>query len=189
MTYAELVAKVATWMNRDDLTAVIPDFVEMAEERINRFLRVRKMELTLASTPIVAAQITPAADVIDAKVLWVPDQEACPLKAQSLESVVANGVYGTPTMYAWSGANLQFDGGGSVQGVLYVRVPAIATALTNWLSESAPSLYLFGAMAEAKLYVGDNEGAVAWDARFQQLLDELNGNDKRRDGPLVARPR
>ena len=185
MTYAELVAKVATWMNRDDLTAVIPDFVTMAEERINRFLRVRQMELALAATPIVAGQITPAADVVDAKVLWV--EEACPLKAQSLESVVANGTYGTPTMYAWRGANLQFDGGGSVQGVLYVRVPALSTALTNWLSEQAPSLYLFGAMAEAKMYVGDD--AAGWDARFQQLLDELNGNDKRRDGPLVARPR
>lgn len=189
MTYAELVAKVSTWMNRDDLTAVIPDFVTMAEERINRFLRVRQMELALASTAIVDNVITPAADVIDAKVLWVPDQEACPLKAQSLESVVANGGDGIPTMYAWSGADLYFDGGGSVQGVLYVRVPALATALTNWLSESAPSLYLFGALSEAKMYVGDGEGAAMWDGRFQQLLDELNGNDKRRDGPLVARPR
>lgn len=189
MTYSELLAKVATWMNRDDLTAVIPDFVTMAEERINRFLRVRQMELAIASTPIVANVITPAADVIDAKVLWVPDHEACPLKAQSLESVVANGTDGTPTMYAWSGEDLYFDGGGSVQGVLYVRVPALATALTNWVSESAPSLYLFGALAEAKMYAGDGEGAVTWDARFQQLLDELNGNDKRHDGPLVARPR
>lgn len=189
MTYAELLTKVSAWMNRDDLAAMIPDFVELAEERMNRYLRVRQMELALASTPIVAGQIAPAADVIDAKVLWVPGQEACPLKAQSLESVVANGADGTPTMYAWSGANLQFDGGGSVQGVLYVRIPALATASTNWLSIDAPSLYLFGAMAEAKLYVGDDTGAANWGARFQQVLDDLNGNDKRRSGPLVSRPR
>ena len=189
MNYSQITAQIAAWMNRDDLAAIIPDFVTMAEERINRFLRVRQMELALASTAITANAITPAADVVDAKVLWVPDYEACPLKAQSLESVVANGGDGIPTMYAWSGTDLFFDGGGSVQGVLYVRVPALATALTNWLSESAPSLYLFGALSEAKMYVGDGEGAAMWDGRFQQLLDELNGNDKRRDGPLVARPR
>lgn len=189
MNYAELLTKVSAWMNRDDLTAMIPDFVELAEERMNRYLRVRQMELALTATAIVDNKITPADDVIDAKVLWVPNFEAVPLKAQSLESVVANGPDGTPTMYAWSGANLQFDGGSSVQGVLYVRVPALATASTNWLSEQAPSLYLFGAMAEAKLYVGDDAGAANWGARFQQVLDDLNGNDKRRAGPLVARAR
>lgn len=189
MTYAELVSKVATWMNRDDLTAMIPDFVELAEERMNRYLRVRQMELALTATAIVDNKITPAADVIDAKVLWVPGFEAVPLKAQSLESVVANGPDGYPTMYAWSAGDLFFDGGGDVQGVLYQRIPVLATASTNWASIDAPSLYLFGAMAEAKLYVGDDAGAANWGARFQQVLDDLNGNDKRRSGPLVARAR
>lgn len=189
MTYAELLTKVAAWMNRDDLTAMIPDFVELAEERMNRYLRVRQMELALPVTAITANEITPAADVIDVKVLWVPNFEATPLKAQSLESVVANGPEGFPTMYAWSIGNLYFDGAGDVQGVLYQRIPALATASTNWASTDAPSLYLFGTMLEAKLYVGDDAGAANWGARFQQVLDDLNGNDKRRSGPLVSRPR
>ncbi len=189
MTYAELQAKVAAWMNRDDLTAMIPGFIELAEERMNRVLRVRQMELVLPATAITDNQITPAADVIDAKVLWVPNFEATPLKAQALESVVANGSTGMPSLYAWSGGNFYFDGGGSVQGVLYVRIPALATALTNWLSVAAPSLYLFGALAEAKLYVGDDAGAQGWNARFDQALQELIGNEQRRSGPLVARAR
>lgn len=189
MTYAQLLTKIAAWMNRDDLTAVIPDFIELAEERINRALRVRQMESSMAATAITDNEITPAADVLDAKVLWVPQFEAAPLVAQSLESVVAAGQTGTPTMYAWSGGNLRFDGAGDVQGVLYVRVPVLATFGTSWLSESAPSLYLFGALAEARLYVGDDAGAQQWMARFEQLLIELNGADQRRPGPLVARPR
>lgn len=187
MTYTELLAKVAQWMNRDDLTAIIPDFVQLAEERINRYLRVRQMELALTATPITDNVITPAADVLDVKLLWV--QESCPLKPQSLESVIANGLTGPATLYAWSGGTLFFDGGGDVQGVLYQRIPALVTASTTWLSESAPSLYLFGALAEAKLYVGDDMSAQAWDGRFQALLGELNGNDKRRPDSLVARAR
>lgn len=187
MNYTQISEKVAQWMNRDDLTARIPDFIELTEERLNRHLRVRQMESTLAVTAIVDNLITPAVDAIDAKALWVPNYERNPLVAQSLESVVSAGGDGIPTMYAWDGANLRFDGAGDVQGVLYVRIPALATATTNWVSEGPWSLYLFGALAEAALYVGDDPSV--WQSRFDQALTEVQGNDQRRPGPLVARPR
>jgi hypothetical protein len=34
--YTELVAAIAEWLARDDLTARIPDFVTLAEAKINR---------------------------------------------------------------------------------------------------------------------------------------------------------
>jgi hypothetical protein len=189
MTYAVIQAQVARWMSRDDLTANIPDFIRLAEERMNRALRVRDMERVMADTPIIDNLITPAADVLDVKVLWAPGYPQTPLLPQSLESVIASTDHGTPTLYGWQGGSLYFDGGGSVQGVMYIKIPALETALTNWLSVKAPSLYLFGALAEAKLYIRDDAGAQMWGARFDQLLDELNGNDQRRLGPLVSRAR
>jgi len=39
--YTDLLASVATWLNRTDLTSVIPDFVTLAEERIARDLAER----------------------------------------------------------------------------------------------------------------------------------------------------
>ncbi len=189
MNYTEIVDKVADWMNRGDLTARIPDFIALAEERMNRALRVRQMESSLAATAITDNLITPAADVIDVKALWVPNYERTPLKPQGLESVIAAGYEGTPTMYAWDGADLRFDGGGDVQGVLYVRIPALETADTNWISEGPWSLYLFGALMEAALFVKDEATAASWDGRFAQTLEEVRGNDQRRSGPLVARAR
>ena len=130
MTYSELLAKVAAWLNRTDLTGVIPDFVELAEERINRHLRVRAMEVNLAATPIVDNEITLASDVLDVKTLWVPGYEGTPLKPQTLETVIANGVEGIPAIFAHKAGNvLRFDGSGSVQGVLYQRIPVLARAL------------------------------------------------------------
>lgn len=189
MTYAEIAEKVADWMNRADLTARIPDFIALAEERMNRALRVRQMESTLAATAITDNLITPASDVIDVKALWVPNYERTPLKPQGLESVVAGGYQGAPTMYAWEGANLRFDGTGDVQGVLYVRIPALETADTNWVSEGPWSLYLWGALMEAALFVKDDAAAANWEGRFTQTLEEVRGNDNRRAGPLVARSR
>ena len=43
-TYTELQTAVANWLDRDDLTARIPEFIALTEARFNRLLRVRSME-------------------------------------------------------------------------------------------------------------------------------------------------
>jgi len=43
-TYSELKTAVANWINRDDLTTRIPDFIVLAEAQFNRELRIRGME-------------------------------------------------------------------------------------------------------------------------------------------------
>ena len=43
-TYTELKAAIADWLLRDDLTAVIPTFISLAEADISRNLRHWRME-------------------------------------------------------------------------------------------------------------------------------------------------
>ena len=43
--YADLKAAVATWVNREDLTTTIPDFIRLAEARVYRLLRVPSLEV------------------------------------------------------------------------------------------------------------------------------------------------
>lgn len=187
MTYAELQAQIALWTHRDDLGGVLDTFIILAEERINRKLRVRQMEAVLAETPISANLIIPADNVVDVKSLWIAGRPDDTLKPQSLETVLNNGSDGEPALYAWQGTSLRFDGGGSVEGVVYERVPALATASTNWLADLHPSVYLFGTLSEAAQYAGDDPSV--WESRFQQALEEVAGNDQRRSGPLVSRAR
>jgi hypothetical protein len=187
MNYSQLQSRIAQWLNRTDMTAVIPTFISMTEEKLNRQLRVRAMEVALPETPIVDNKITLPANTADVKVLWPSTYPNTPLKAQALESVIGSGLGASPTMYAHTGDQLQFNGGGSVAGVLYQRIPAIATANTNWLSLSAPSVYLFGGMAEALMYMGGDPSI--WSQRYVNVVDELIGNDQRYSGPLVVRAR
>lgn len=186
MTYSELLTRVASWIHRTDLSAEIPGFVELAEEEINRTLRVRQMETVLAATAISGNLITPAADVVDVKELWISGQANNEIKPQSLKTVVAENTHGLPTLYAWEGLDLRFNGAGSVEGVLYERVPALVDAGSNWLSVNAPSVYLFGALKYAKMFVGDDH--TADEARFMQAMNDVGGNDQRRFGSLVSRP-
>jgi hypothetical protein len=191
-TYSELQSAVASWLHRTDLSAVIPDFITLTEERMNRALRVRQMESALATTAISSNRIAVPANTVGIKTLWVPNYEATPLKAQSYESLVALGTEGTPTAWAWQGDYFYFDGTGSVTGVLYQKIAALSnTNTSNWLLTAAPSAYLFGALAEAAAYVKNMDAAMSYEARFQKALDEISGNNGRDtiSGPLVARAR
>ena len=42
-TYAELQTAVANWLDRGDLTARIPEFIDLTEARMNRVLRLQLM--------------------------------------------------------------------------------------------------------------------------------------------------
>ena len=131
-TYADLQTAIAAWVNRTDLTAVIPDFVTLAEERMNRHLRVRQMEVAMPLTTIVDNLITPPAGTVDVKTLWLDGYEGTPLHIQSYESALSWQTDALTTLYAWKGTDLYFNGGGEVRGVLYSQIPALATASTNW---------------------------------------------------------
>lgn len=190
--YSELQAAVAQWMHRSDLTSVIPDFIALVEEKMNRYLRTKDNELALSATAITNNRITIPANVVGVKTLWLDGYEGSPLKPQTVESVIANGTDGLATIYAWRGTELLFDGSGTVEGVLYRSVPALSVSNTsNWVLASHPSLYLFGCLAEGNLYAKNPEEATIWKTRFDAILDELNGNSMRDtiNGPLVARAR
>lgn len=187
MNYTELQSTIADWLHRTDLTSQIPSFIEFAEERINRALRVRQMETVLAVTPITNNVITPAADIVDVKLLWPSAYPNAEIKPQSLSLILAGDMYSTATLYAWQGLDLRFNGSGDVEGVLYSKVPSIAINNTTWLGDSYPSLYLYGALVQAALFTKDDP--TSWQALFDQAANEINGNDQRRFGSLVARAR
>lgn len=191
-TYASLQASLAQWLNRSDLTAIIPDFIRLAEERLNRDLRVRQMEVPLSQTPIVSNVIAVPLATVGVKTLWVVGSESEPLKPQTYEYVIAQATGSTATHYAWQGDTFCFNGSGTVTGVLYQQIPSLsATQTSNWLLSQAPSAYLYGAMREAYDYLRDDVERDRWAARLQSVVDSLQGVEKRDlySGPLVARAR
>jgi phosphoribosyl-AMP cyclohydrolase len=190
-TYSQLQDAVASWLHRTDLAAVIPDFIALTEERMSRALRVREMETSLPETPIVDGAVAVPAGTVGVKALWVPGAYPSQLLYMPYEALVERPATGFPYYYARQGSNFWFDGAGSVQGVLYSRIPALSDSnTTNWMLSANPSAYLFGALAEANAFIKSPE-AGDWDGRFLKALDEIAGSSSRDalSGPLVARVR
>ncbi len=56
-TYSNLKTTIANYLNRDDLTAYLGDFITLTEARLNRELRVREMvEINTSTTTVAGTQ-------------------------------------------------------------------------------------------------------------------------------------
>lgn len=72
-TYSELQSAVADWLNRSDLTSVLPNFIALAEARFNREIRARRMltteEITIPTAGYDLDDLT--GDYLEAKTLYI----------------------------------------------------------------------------------------------------------------------
>ena len=63
--------------------------------------------------------------------------------------------------------------------VLYYELPPLldSTNQTNWLSEYAPNLLLYGSLVEATPFVKDDQRVQLWQSYYDRALAALNGED------------
>jgi hypothetical protein len=193
MTYAELIARVADYAHRSDLTSRMPTFVELAEAKLNRALRVRQMEEALPATAIDAFnEIAIPSDFAAVKHLWDTSTPESRLKAQSLEYITTrNKLTGTPTAYAVTGTAFKFDGTGTVQGVYFKRLPGLAVNSTNWLSEAHPDAYLWATLEALTAFTLDATQGALFAAKAQEAVQAVQATDMRDrySGPLTSSAR
>ena len=190
-TYAQLSAAITTgWPHRTDLSA--DDFIQLAEAKFNRRLRTKHQELALSETAIDASyQVAIPANTLGVKRMWRTDDPKTPLGSKTLEFVIMRQSAGALALnYCQEDATWRFDGTGSVAGVLHRSIPALSSSnTTNWLLTQAPDLYLYACLAQVFHYVNNVNRAMAYEAKADQLIDELNRAEHRDQfsGPLVMR--
>lgn len=188
-----LKAAIANWLHRSDLTTVIPDFISLAEARLNRQLRVKAMETGLASTALVNGAISNPTGFLAWKELRYDGSPGWTLAPRPLEFIRAQpDMASAPRDFAV--ANTQtvcWPQVGNVKGTYYTAIPALESYGTNWLIATHPDLYLYAALEEAGLYIRD-ESAPMWAQRAQFLLDQIQSADTANalnGGPLTMRTR
>jgi hypothetical protein len=181
MTYTELVAQVAAFSHRADLASLMPTFVGLAEDKLNRALRVRQMEEALPVTAIDAFnEVALPSDFLAMKHLWATDYPQARLKPQTLEAIVSRNRFdGTPTAYAVTGSALKFDGSGDVQGVYFKRLPSLVSNSTNWLSEAHPDVYLWATLEALSSYTLDAGQGALFSAKAGEAVQGIQGADMR----------
>lgn len=187
-TFAGLKATIADYLNRDDLTAIIPSFITIAEAKFNRKLRTRQM-IKRAEGQIESAFFAYPSDWLQAKefqlntnpivrLQFVTEAYGDELKANRYVSI------GQPAYYTITGTQLEFipapDSTYSAELTYYAKIPALSDANTsNWLLAYAPDLYLYGALLEAAPYLKDDERLAVWSQMYISSLGDIEVADQR----------
>lgn len=185
-TYTDLVSAIADWVNRDDLTARIPDFVQLAESRLNKSLRVADMETT-ATAYLVSGAVALPMDWLEARRIISTGTGAYQTALQPLSPTEAGNLYpssrsGVPVHYTISGGTLTtFPNGGTgqVNMIYYAALPTLLAYGSNWLLTKAPDLYLYASLMEVAPFMGDDGRLETWSTLSQKALQDLQGADQR----------
>ena len=184
-TYGELQAAAATWLVRADLTARIPEFIALAEARLNRVLRARLAESEVSLTATPGARTIPLpAGFAEPLALWiVQGGTRRPLRFIEPSLMPVTSLQGQPCGWSVDGASLAFDRPCDQAYALTLRMLAkfalSDAAPTNALLTDYPDAYLFATLCEAGPFLRDAELAQAYEARLERAIGEINAKDAR----------
>lgn len=187
-TFAGLKTTIADYLNRDDLTAIIPTFITLAEAKLNRKLRVRQM-LKRATASVDSQYFAYPADWLQAKEFQLNTNPIVRLQfvteAYGDELKANNYVAASkPGYYTIIGTQLEViptpDATYTGELTYYAKIPALSDSNTsNWLLAYAPDLYLYGALTEATPYLKDDERLGTWGQLYTNSLSDIEIADQR----------
>ena len=184
-TYAELQTATANWLDRTDLTARIPEFIELAEANFNRVVRQPDMVTKNDSFSIAGRYTTLPTDTLEIVRIVVDLTPVIVLEYMTPEEISERRIVMTATGKPYyfttiGGSTNQLevlpspDSTYTSSIVYYTRIAALTdSATTNWLLDSHPDIYLFGTLVEAEPYLKNDERMPMWTARLDKALNAL----------------
>lgn len=183
--YTDLVAKVALWLDRDDLGERIPDFVALLEARLNRLLRTVLQETLNTIWAPTSAYYSLPDDFRKIRSLSVRRQDAYPYYPGELIEVSPQALMSFnggeyPRAYAIEGRQLHVVPAPTSEKPLVLdvnywrRIPPLGTFQpTNWILQEHPDIYVWGALHQGAIYIRDPEAENACSNLLDQAIGEL----------------
>lgn len=188
-TFTELKAAIADWLLRDDLTAVIPSFIALAEADLNRNVRHWRMEARTTITLDAQYEELPS-NYLEAKRLSITSGDTYRLELISqaeMETLRASSVNvtGRPLYYAVTAGQLEFfptPADSYTLEIVYVTsLTALADAAggANWLLTHYPDVYLYGSLMHAAPYLSDDDRINVWAQLYAQAVAGVNAESNK----------
>ena len=187
-TYAELQTAVANWLDRDDLSDRIPEFIALAEARINRVLRIRLMESKYTAST-VAAQRNYALPTgyIQMRNFQINTSPITPLQyvtPEIYDRLWGGSAGGTPQFYTIIAGEVQLGpipaSVLTMEMLFYKKIAALSVSnTTEAMLTDNPDIYLYGALMEAEPFIMNDERVGLWAQGLQQAIADLQEQDNK----------
>ena len=193
--YSNLQTTIADFLNRDDLTAVIPTFIQLAEAQMNRDLRHWRMEVRASGQQSAGdAYMQIPSDWIETIRFHITDGGTSPLDLMSRKAIEDKrygneNMSGTPRYYAHADSQFELfptpNETTNTELLYFAKIPSLSDSnTTNWLLEDAPDVYLYGALLHSAPYLAEDERVGVWAQMYGASVQRLNdsSDDARMSG-------
>lgn len=191
--WSGLQMSIAAYLERDDLSDRIPDFIALAEARFRREITRTEQETTVTLPGALPA------DCDSVRAIYLSDTPTATLEQVSpaeLRSRYSGPDTGRPLVFALIADQIILGPVSSASYTAFLtysrKIPALSsTVTTNWLLTDHPDLYLFGSLLHAEFYGWNDDRLPIIKSAVDESIAEINDAGNRRrygGGPIVARP-
>ena len=199
MTFNELQTDIQNYLERGASAAVdplvyqqIPRLITLAERRISADLKVEGFIVAVTAAMQTGVSVYPKPDRWRKTIsinfgTGTGNATRTPLFPRSYEYIrnywPDESQTSQPKFYADYNYNNWLIGPTPDQAypfeILYYELPALlsTTNQTNWLTEYAPQLILYGALLEATPFLKNDERIEVWKSFYQDALQAINSED------------
>lgn len=192
-TYTELKAEIADFLERNDLTAVVDTFIDLAEAEMQRELKLQVFETT-ANVTITSGSGSLPTGFNKARAVYWDGDTTNPLRYVTPDELerINSGNPSNVSYYSIVGTTVKVaddQSGTLVMTYTANFTPLDGTNTTNSILTNHPACYLYGALAQAAIYLKDFDGAGAYRKVFESELQQVKNDnaDKKYVGQLAVR--
>ena len=185
--YTDLQATVASYLGRTDLTSQIPDFITLAELRLSRDLRTRKL-LKSVTTTMTGGDPTIGlpSDFLELRDIYVqatPRISVSYMSPSAFSRDARTTDSGRPVFYTALGAELQFapipDTNYTVEMLYYFKPVAMSGSVaSNEFMANYPDALLYATLGEAEPYLMNDARINTWAAMYDRAIARINTSDE-----------
>lgn len=202
-SYAGLKQSISDHLERDDLQAFIDDFIDIAEARHAREIRIREMlssaDLTLSEDARTIALPDDFLDFYHLRILvpnansgrrFLPDLVEVPLHELSRRSVFDAREPRYFALHETLEVDAIADRDYSAELFYFVQLAGLSDSNTsNALLTKAADVYLYASLAATAPFLMHDERVPLWESLYSAARERLNqsSRESRRGGPLVSR--
>lgn len=189
--YAELQQTIEDYLENDDVSGNVVDFIRLAEARMDREISIQAMHKVFTDE-ISASEVALPSDYIEV-VSWrltgtAIDATGIRLTPDKFFGMIGQSTGGVPRYYTIVGTNAHWapdpgtpDAGQHPYSLEYLaQIPALSdTNTTNWMLTRYPDVYLYASMLEAQPFLIDDARIEVWAGLYKQAITSLAGVDVR----------
>lgn len=185
-SFTTLKSAISNWLDRDDLSDQLPDFISLNEALFNRVLRIRPMETIVTDATVSGTKAydlpTGYVQMREIHLDTTPVTSLQYISPEMLYRVWAGSSSGKPDSYSIIGDKIYFgptpDSDYNYTMTYYKTFDALSDSnTTNWVILNAPDVYLYGALLQAEPFLQNDQRIPVWERGLRQALSDLQSQD------------